>query len=76
MFSKSSLGIQRGHDDRITTRIEGSREEVLVLLATLNAQVIKQIIDEPKEYSDISLAIQQNTLKAYAGLLMEDVEKK
>lgn len=76
MFSKSSLGIQRSHDDSLVVRMEGSREELLVLLATLNAKVLKSVINEPKDYSEASLLLQQNTFKAYAGMLTEDLENE
>lgn len=72
MFDKSSLGIQRRADDSLIVRMEGSQEELLVLLATLNAKVLKSLIAEPKDYSEASLLLQQNTFKAYAGMLMEE----
>ncbi len=76
MFSKSSLGIQRGVDDKITTRIEGSPTEVLVLLSTLNAKVIAELAETPREYAKFSTKIQENTMKIYLAILSESKEDK
>lgn len=71
MFHKSALGIQRGSDDVLTVRIDGSRTELLVLLSTLNAKVLSELVDNPEDFSQLNTALQENTLKAFMGMLVE-----
>lgn len=71
MFAKSRIGISREHNNDVKIVIEGSEQEVLTLLATLNGKTLSQLATKPSRYNEISKYLQVATLKAYSNFIKE-----